>query len=398
MNKAHHSSFEKRGSGLIVNDCSFRAQAWNHPIISCHDAYESTWMLDLGNDIRSLSLHNKKLLAYSMGFCPHLRCQLGNVTASRNGECPTGHCFTKLENGMRSFGACCFHNDTFDSGDLIGVASRSQPTAKPIYKHSRVILQDKQDEFINANEIYPGLIVTQCPMQNSGELLEKMLTQLHNMTSSTATMWMQLAPPDMLNPTRHERYRDCYLLPSLLSSDVTVSMEANSEKAVERWQLPTITFTWFKHWQDFTIPSLQYEDEILKLALEAAEVMQRGSSVIVSCASGRGRSGSLAALIVALKQQITTHEELVNIIVEMRRHRDGLVETPQQYRFISRLAGLSDPAVCSLVCELRRIYDERLGKEGSFVLGMVCSLVIMCIVIAVRRIVIGSGKDKKKQS
>jgi len=136
-----------------------------------------------------------KLIA-SSGFCPHLRCQLGNVSNSGTDEkCPAGLCYTKLENGSPSFGACCYSDGKFDSGmivfvifksvtrphnlvfslllqigDLIGVFSKTQPAPKPIYKHSRVVLRSpglgdsslvtvpeweevSENAFINANEV-----------------------------------------------------------------------------------------------------------------------------------------------------------------------------------------------------------------------------------------------------
>lgn len=56
---------------------------------------------------------------------------------------------------------------------------------------------------------------------------------------------------------------------------------------------------------------------------------------MVSCQSGRGRSGTFSALILGTLQNASTHSELVDIIVGIREHRDGLVETPAQYRFIA---------------------------------------------------------------
>lgn len=83
---------------------------------------------------------------------------------------------------------------------------------------------------------------------------------------------------------------------------------------------------------------------------EAVRVMTQGGTVVVSCLSGRGRSGTLSALILGRLHVIATHSELVDIIVGMRERRDGMLETPQQFRFVAKLLQLPDPGVCGLYC------------------------------------------------
>jgi hypothetical protein len=87
-------------------------------------------------------------LGRSMGFCPHLRCQLGTVgNSDRDGTCPRGHCYTKLENGAPTYGACCFADGVFNSGGLLGYYDLLRSTPKPIYKRNRVVLgPDPEDE------------------------------------------------------------------------------------------------------------------------------------------------------------------------------------------------------------------------------------------------------------
>ena len=125
---------------IYVNTCNISADLF--PIstdpsdwASCHDAYEYTWKIDFNNDIVGLTDRNLLKLVNSMGFCPHNRCQLGNLSSADSvGNCPAGLCYTKLENGARSFGACCFIDGMFNTGALIGYYNKTQSTAKPIYK------------------------------------------------------------------------------------------------------------------------------------------------------------------------------------------------------------------------------------------------------------------------
>ncbi|EWM27302.1 hypothetical protein Naga_101737g1, partial [Nannochloropsis gaditana] len=78
----------------------------------CDDAYHVTWSLDVGDHLRGLSATNFAKLSRSMGYCPHRRCQLSDVgNSARPSQCPEGLCYTKLEKGSPTYGACCFQED-----------------------------------------------------------------------------------------------------------------------------------------------------------------------------------------------------------------------------------------------------------------------------------------------
>ena len=182
---------------------------------TCEDAYTVTWKLDAKREIVGLRVRLRQMLEISMGFCPHLRCQLSNITnANEDGLCPKNLCYTKLENGASSFGACCFTDGEFNSGGLIGYYNKTQHIAKPIYKKSRVILGDKvggTDEsyasFINANVIYPGIIATQCPMTNTVLDVAQMIQE------QNISLWIQLSPSSEYKRSTS----DCLVLPNALT-------------------------------------------------------------------------------------------------------------------------------------------------------------------------------------
>jgi protein tyrosine phosphatase len=78
------------------------------------------------------------------------------------------------------------------------------------------------------------------------------------------------------------------------------------------------------------------------LAEEASTVLKsKTASVAVNCLSGRGRTGTFSAIILGKLLAVTSHSGLVDIIVSMREHRDGLVETPAQFRWDSFLIMMS---------------------------------------------------------
>lgn len=86
---------------------------------------------------------------------------------------------------------------------------------------------------------------------------------------------------------------------------------------------------------------------------KAVAVIRNGGRIAVSCLSGRGRSGTFSSLVVGRLQATATHSELVDVIVALREHRDGMLETPKQFRFVARQLGLPSTAECGVGCSVR---------------------------------------------
>lgn len=110
------------------------------------------------------------------------------------------------------------------------------------------------------------------------------------------------------------------------------------------------------------------------LAQEAATLLAaRESSVAVSCLSGRGRTGTFSSIVVGKLLSIKTLSELVDVIVSMRENRDGLVETPAQFRFAAYALGLPDPSECNLSCYVKRLHESvvRSHIHAPYVIGMI---------------------------
>ena len=128
------------------------------------------------------------------------------------------------------------------------------------------------------------------------------------------------------------------------------------------------------------------------IAAKAANLIDSGGQVVVSCQSGRGRSGTFSAMILGNLHNASTHSELVDIIVGIREHRDGLVETPAQYRFIAESLAIPNTltddcssASCTTgnddggggsITVKPHHYFLRSGIEVlvAFILGVVCTL------------------------
>jgi hypothetical protein len=208
-------SYSKQG-GLFISPCNFSEplfplhkspSEWR----SCNDAYSYSWSKDFKKELTALSRRDSAKLINSMGFCPQNRCQLFNLSsAAADGMSPEGLCYTKIENGGLSYGACAFHKGVFNAGALIGYYYKTQLTPKPIYKKSRIVLGNKRGElggadeslasFINANQIHSGLIATQCPLASRPSGFHNTVDDVKRMIiENNITLWIQLAPSGLEN-------------------------------------------------------------------------------------------------------------------------------------------------------------------------------------------------------
>ncbi|RYH09142.1 hypothetical protein EON65_40380 [archaeon] len=113
------------------------------------------------------------------------------------------------------------------------------------------------------------------------------------------------------------------------------------------------------------------------MAQQYASLIDKKHNLAINCYSGRGRTGSFAALVLGYQRKINQHDQLVDLIVQLRERRDGLVETPRQYVFISKLLGLSDPMndVWHMGSFVEGVHsDDRVVK--SVLVFLVCLLLI----------------------
>lgn len=112
----------------------------------------------------------------------------------------------------------------------------------------------------------------------------------------------------------------------------------------------TLDYYWIPDWSDFSVPATTSNDEVRQMARTIARrVVEEERQVVVSCTSGRGRSGTLAAIIAWFVTHLgkgpsppppATLSTLIDVVVELRRHRDGQVELPTQFQYIQQLLGL----------------------------------------------------------
>ena len=121
------------------------------------------------------------------------------------------------------------------------------------------------------------------------------------------------------------------------------------------------------------------------LAQEAATLLAtREASVAVNCLSGRGRTGTFSAIVIGKLLSIKTLPQLVDIIVGMRENRDGLVETPAQFRFAAHALDLPDPRKCNILCHMKRFLQSvsRSHVYAPYIFGLFAGFLVFLILVA----------------
>lgn len=128
------------------------------------------------------------------------------------------------------------------------------------------------------------------------------------------------------------------------------------------------------------MPPVEDESFVTSLAKYAADAVGSGERIVVNCLSGRGRSGTMIAIIAAMVAKAESVGDVVDLIVSLRRSRDGLVETPQQFSLIVRLLGLGDTSVCSMLCRVHQglldVVKEKPETLWAFILGILLTLAL----------------------
>jgi len=113
-----------------------------------------------------------------------------------------------------------------------------------------------------------------------------------------------------------------------------------------------VSHIWFHKWRDFEIPHMSTDSAMNILVDDSIYALQQNQSVVVSCLSGRGRSGTFSAMIMGKLLKLSSYSDLTEEIVKMRENRDGLVETPAHFRYITRILGWRSPSICDSLCRL----------------------------------------------
>jgi len=124
---------------------------------------------------------------------------------------------------------------------------------------------------------------------------------------------------------------------TLLSEELSNSFTVRNILLVKEKELRTIHHLHYTEWPDFGIPN--HTNGIRDLCEKVNTFMKssEGGPIVVHCSAGLGRSGSFIGIHFSLNHLTeNSHVNILNLILQMRQDRIGMVQTEKQYEFIYR--------------------------------------------------------------
>lgn len=108
-------------------------------------------------------------------------------------------------------------------------------------------------------------------------------------------------------------------------------------------------------WYLWPVNGVQSDGAGLIAVLLEARALQRGGPgpIVVHCSPGTGRTGTLIALDLGIRQyEITRTVDVPRVVYTIRRDRAGAVKTKEQYAFIYKVICFLNSFACTLLSSL----------------------------------------------
>ncbi|XP_056438921.1 tyrosine-protein phosphatase non-receptor type 2 isoform X1 [Gadus chalcogrammus] len=218
------------------------------------------------------------------------------------------------------------------------------------FDHSRVKLGSTENDYINASlvvmeEAQRRYILTQGPLKNTcshfwmmiWEQRTKAIIMLNRVmekgAEKCAQYWPTATEQDMA-------FRDTGFLVTLLSEDVksyytTRVLQLQNVHTGEKREIYHFHYT---TWPDFGVPDSPAS--FLNFLFKVRESTSLGADhgpAVVHCSAGIGRSGTFSlvdtCLVLMDKRKDPSSVDIKSILLDMRKYRMGLIQTPDQLRF-----------------------------------------------------------------
>lgn len=218
------------------------------------------------------------------------------------------------------------------------------------YDHSRVKLENSENDYINASlitmeEAQRRYILTQGPLKNTcghfwlmvWEQRSKAVIMLNRViekgSEKCAQYWPSKEEQDM-------DFSDTGFMVTLMCEDVKPNytirlLELQNGKTGETRDIYHFHYT---AWPDFGVPEspASFLDFLFKVR-ESGSLGPENGPVVVHCSAGIGRSGSFSlvdtCLILMDQKNYFLAVDIQKVLLDMREYRMGLIQTPDQLRF-----------------------------------------------------------------
>ncbi|KAI4905413.1 hypothetical protein NFI96_026306 [Prochilodus magdalenae] len=248
------------------------------------------------------------------------------------------------------------------------------------FDHSRVKLGNTENDYINASlvqmdEAQRSYILTQGPLRTTcghfwlmiWEQKTKAVIMLNRVIEKGSEKCAQYWP------TQEEQemsFRDTRFVVRLLSEDVksyytTRLLELQNANTGETREIYHFHYT---TWPDFGVPEspASFLNFLFKVRESGSLGTDQGPAV-VHCSAGIGRSGTFSlvdtCLVLMDKRKDPSTVDIKKVLLDMRKYRMGLIQTPDQLRF-SYMAVLEGAKYIMGDSSLQKQWQE-LSKEDQ---------------------------------
>lgn len=218
------------------------------------------------------------------------------------------------------------------------------------FDHSRVKLKGTDNDYINASlvvmeEAQRRYILTQGPLSNTcghfwlmiWEQKTKAVIMLNRVIEKGSEKCAQYWP---MSEESEMAFGETHFLVRLLSEDkksyyTTRVLELQNLKTGEKREIYHFHYT---TWPDFGVPEspASFLNFLYKVRESGALGLDQGPAV-VHCSAGIGRSGTFSlvdtCLVLLDKRKEPSSVDIKSVLLDMRKYRMGLIQTPDQLRF-----------------------------------------------------------------
>uniref|UniRef100_A0A8C5P1P2 Tyrosine-protein phosphatase non-receptor type n=1 Tax=Jaculus jaculus TaxID=51337 RepID=A0A8C5P1P2_JACJA len=214
------------------------------------------------------------------------------------------------------------------------------------YDHSRVKLQDTENDYINASlvavaEARRSYVLTQGPLPNTcchfwlmvWQQKTKAVVMLNRTVEKQSVRCAQYWPTD----DREMLFKETGFKVKLLSEDVKpyYTVHLLQLENISSGESRTISHFHYTTWPDFGVPEspASFLTFLFKVR-ESGSLNPDHGPAVIHCSAGIGRSGAFSLVDTSLV--LMEQGDAINIkqvLLSMRKFRMGLIQTPDQLRF-----------------------------------------------------------------
>ncbi|VDN03615.1 unnamed protein product [Thelazia callipaeda] len=225
------------------------------------------------------------------------------------------------------------------------------------YDSTRVVLKGKSNEdsdYINASSLLVpsakrNYILTQGPLSTTSNDFWQMVWEQSSTLIIMLNRLVEKGVPKCHDyfPSLNSRVREFDSFNVVLKDEqnfdhyVIRDMELLCKKnellnntSSESWSRPVKHFQ-FISWPDFGVPNSTFVFIDFLQKIRDTNLLLEKTPTVVHCSAGIGRSGTfvVADSVLSMVEQNVEKIDVIDMIVEMRKSRMGLIQTPQQLQF-----------------------------------------------------------------